>query len=139
MTTFRPTIRTQADLESAWRHLMSPLGFAGRKVWIMLIDDAGSPVPQLIEITDLDDVPDDTAQQNAAEFLRLLVDEVGVPGVRVAFLVSRPGHDGVRPSDRDWAGSLHDLARRAGVRCEPVHLANDARVVPIPLDELDAA
>ena len=52
MTTFRPTIRTQADLESAWRHLMSPLGFASRKVWIMLIDDAGTPVPHLMEIAD---------------------------------------------------------------------------------------
>lgn len=139
MTTFRPTIRTQADLESAWRHLMNPLGFASRKVWIMLIDDTGTPVPHLVEIADLDDLPDATGLQNGAEFLRLLVDEVGVPAVRVAFLIARPGHDGVRPTDRDWAVSLYELARRAGVRCEPVHLATDARVVPIPLDELDAA
>ena len=139
MTTFRPTIRTQADLESAWRHLMSPLGFGSRQVWIMMIDDAGTPVPHLVEIADLGDLPDEPTQQDAAEFLRLLVDGVGVPGVRVAFLISRPGRDGVRPSDRAWAGSLHDFARRAGVPCEPVHLANDVRVLPILLDELDAA
>ena len=139
MTTYRPTIHTQADLERAWRHLMSPLDFASRQVWIMLVDDAGTPVPHLIEITDLDDLPDATGLRSGAEVLRLLVDEVGVPGIRVAFLITRPGRDGVRSTDRPWAGSLHDLARRAGVRCEPVHLATDARVVPIPLDELDAA
>ncbi len=119
MTTFRPTIRTQADLESAWRHLMSPLGFASRKVWIMLIDDTGTPVPHLVEIADLDDLPDATGLQNGAEFLRLLVDEVGVPAVRVAFLIARPGHDGVRPTDRDWAVSLSSSPAGRGCGASP--------------------
>ena len=43
---FRPTIRTQADLEKAWRHLMSPLGFSGYSIWMMVIEPnhrAGPP------------------------------------------------------------------------------------------------
>ena len=69
----------------------------------------------------------------------MLIDHLGVGDLRVAFLYARPGHERIQQLDRRWATSLASMARRAGMSCEPVHLANDVRIVPIPLDELDAA
>ena len=105
----------------------------------MLIEASGMPLPQLIEIDELPDLLDDDSVARGAEFLRSLTQHLGIPDARIAFLLARPGHDGVRALDRSWAASLHALARRAELVCEPVHLANDVRIVPIPLDELDAA
>ena len=38
MTEYRPTVRTQAELERVWRHLMEPLGFGGHSLWLMVIE-----------------------------------------------------------------------------------------------------
>jgi len=133
------TIHTQAELEAAWRDLVRPLGWSSSRFWIMLIEPSGRPLPQLIEIDELEGAPQDEDVERGAQFLQMLVDHLDVGDIRVAFLYARPGHESIQPLDRTWATSLAAMARRAGLACEPVHLANDVRIVPIPLDELDAA
>ena len=54
---FRPQIRTQADLEAAWRHLIHPLGFHRRSVWLLLVDGGGYPTPVVTEVVDLPEEP----------------------------------------------------------------------------------
>jgi hypothetical protein len=139
MNSFDRTIHTQADLEAAWRDLVTPLGWSSPRFWIMLIEPSGRPLPQLIEIDELEGAPRDEDAEHGAQFLRMLIDHLGVGDLRVAFLYARPGHERIQQLDRRWATSLASMARRAGMSCEPVHLANDVRIVPIPLDELDAA
>jgi hypothetical protein len=134
--TYRPVITSQADLEKAWRHLMGPFGYSHRSVWWMLIEPDGRPIPHLAELDDADQVPSPDERDSFASFLTQLADQ---PGMRIAFLISRPGRDPVRTKDREWASALYDVARRASLPCEIVHLASDAGVVPLPLDELDAA
>jgi hypothetical protein len=56
----------------------------------------------------------------------------------VAFLRTRPGVGGLDGSDRRWAAALYAAAQLAGVPCEVVHAANDDRLVPVPLDEIDS-
>lgn len=136
-TPFAPTIRTQADLRRTWQRLMSPLGFSGHSLWMLVIGPDDRPLPQLTEITDAE-VPD---PETADGFQRLLAQlhDAGLDGVRFAFLHSRPGTGGVTAEDRAWARTLYAAARRAGVPVEVVHRANDQDLVPIPLDEvLDA-
>ena len=137
MTTerFAPTVRSQADLEAAWRHLMGPWSFGGQSVWMMLVVD-DVPLPQLVEITEADE-PDPELNTNFATLLRMLEDEV-VPGARFAFLISRPGSGFITTLDRRWASALYDAARAAAVSCEVVHLATKGAIRPIPPDELDA-
>ena len=132
-TPFRPTIRSQADLHRTWQSLMSPLGFSGQSIWMMVIGPDDRPLPQLTEITDAD-LPDDLAPRDVAPLLRR-VREAGLGDVRVAFLRSRPGEGGVTAEDRAWAALLYDAARLAGAPIEVVHRASDRDVVPIPLDE----
>jgi hypothetical protein len=131
---YRPTVRTQADLEKVWRHLMEPLGFGGWSVWMMRIDSDGRTVPQILEITEAEDAP--TTAEETRSFAELLRDlDAAEAGCSFAFLRSRPGR-GIDGEDRDWARFLYDAGRAAGVRLEVVHLAHDLDLVPLPLDEV---
>jgi hypothetical protein len=133
------SVHTQADLEAAWRHLMRPLGWSSRRFCIMLIAESGDVVPQLVEVDELDHPPAPDELEGGAAFLRDLVEMLHLPEGRVAFLVCRPGTGGASAEDRAWAGALRRMAQQAGVRCETTHLATDEAIVPLPLDELDAA
>jgi hypothetical protein len=131
---YRPTVRTQADLEQVWRHLMEPLGFGGWSVWMMRIASDGLAAPHLLEITEADDAP--ASAEEADSFAELLRDlDTADPGGSFAFLRSRPGR-GIDGDDRAWATFLYDTGRAAGVRLEVVHLATDVDLVPLPLDEV---
>jgi hypothetical protein len=138
-TPFRPTIRTQVDLEAAWRQLMGPFGFSGHSLWMMVIEPTGQPVPHLAQIEDTERPPSEAEERGFADFLRGLADEVLEPGSRIAFLLSRPGSDGAAQRDRAWAARLYGACRIAGLPCEIVHLANDAVLLPLPMDELDTS
>jgi hypothetical protein len=131
-------INNQADLEQVWRRLMEPLGFTRTSLWIVFIHPDGRPQKTLIEVPVPDEamVPDPTAP----ELLDLLAEWTTgrVPDGRVAFLRTRPGRGGLDASDRLWAAALYAAARVASVPCEVVHVANDDRLVPVPLDEIDS-
>lgn len=106
-TPFRPTVRSQADLEAVWKHLMWPhtreRGFGGHSVWMLVIDADDRPFPQITEITGAVEPPDDERVSSLAELVGGLVDR----GRSFAFLRSRPGPTGVTDDDRAWgAGAL---------------------------------
>lgn len=129
---FEPVLTTQTQLEQAWRELMGPWSFGRHSVWMMLIVD-DRPLPQLTEIDEAVHPPDAEHLDGLAELLLMLHREVA-PGLRVAFLRSRPGKDSVTDADRAWATSLYAAARRAGVPCEVVHLATRGAIRPLPAD-----
>lgn len=132
--TYRPLVRSQADLEEVWRSLMQPLGFGGRSVWLVQLGPDRRPVPVITEITDCDDRPDPDHGAGVAAALREA--DAHVPGGSFAFLVSRPGRSAVTRDDLAWAVFLHECGRAAGLPVEPVHLATDDDIVPLPLDDL---
>lgn len=129
----RPPIRTQADLERTWRLLMGPGGYGASSLWMMLILD-DRPVPHLVEITGADDPPDPEEKNGFVSLLRSVGSRTG-PGLRVAFLRSRPGTPAVTARDRTWA-AVYAATRAAGVGCEVVHLATRGDVRPVPPDDL---
>lgn len=135
---FRPTVRTQADLEHTWRHLMEPLGFSRRSVWMMLLDDDDRPRPGLTEIEGCERPPEPDLLAGFADLARTLLDDVAPRG-RWAFLLTRPGGAGVTDTDRAWAHGLVTACRAAGVPTEVVHLATDVDLVPLPYDALSGA
>ncbi len=130
--TYRPTVRTQAELEAVWRHLMGPFGYGGRSLWMLQLDENRQAVPHLIEIAECDELPDPGNGAGLVELLRSL--DESAPGGTFAFLVSRPGR-GVHESDRMWARFVHEAGTRSGVSVEMTHLATDAGVVPLPPDD----
>ncbi len=133
---YRPTVRTQADLWQVWRTLMEPLGFAGHTLWMLVIREDGEVFPEVIQIAEMPPTPTHQDREGLATFVAELHTHAD-PELRWAFLFSRPGRGGADHRDRAWALALHDAARRAGARCEPMHLATDDTLVPVPLDDLD--
>jgi len=131
-TPYRPVVRSQADLESVWKQLMGPWGFGGHSVWLLVIDTDDRPFPQITEITEAEEPPDDEVIASIARVLGGLAGD----GRRFAFLRSRPGHGGLTADDRAWARSLYDAGRRAGVPVEVVHRACDHDLVAVPMDEV---
>ena len=132
-----PPVRTQAALYELWRSLMGPLGFGQRLLWLQLLDAEGRCTPLLPTIEDLPLLPDEECFDQVVGFVQQLLD-LEVPGGSVAFLLSRPGRAGISASDRRWAAGLTAAARRLGVRCWPVHLANDEELRVVTDDDLAA-
>ena len=134
-TSFRPVVRSQSDLESVWKQLMGPQTRdrgLGHSLWLLVIDADDRPFPQITEITEADEPPDDEMVSSIATFLDGLAED----GRRFAFLRSRPGHGGLTAEDRAWARSLYDAGRQAGVPLEVVHRACDHDLVAVPMDEV---
>jgi hypothetical protein len=132
-----PPVRTQADLHRLWRALMGPLGFGGRSLWLLLLEEAGQPTPHLVQIEDMPASPDQHMRDNLAHFVSDLIRELGPS--QMAFLLSRPGRDGITDGDRAWAECLQDVLRREALPGWPVHRANDRELVVIAPDDLAAS
>ncbi|MDX6372058.1 MAG: hypothetical protein QOD98_1046 [Nocardioidaceae bacterium] len=132
----RPTIiRTQAELTEAWRHLIRPLGFHRRSVWLLLIDGDDRPTPVMTEVTDLPDAPEAEATDGFGHLLSDLLQQLD-PAGRWALLLSRPGAHATDEMDRAWAGALYDTVRSRGIRHDTIHLATDDEIIPVPLDDV---
>ncbi|KQT94150.1 hypothetical protein ASG49_04360 [Marmoricola sp. Leaf446] len=133
----RLVVSGQQDLQRLWELLMAPLGFATRSLWVTFLDPDGRPLPQLLEIGELPDEAPDEGVQGLFELLTHALGE-GLDGLGVAFLVVRPGRAGLVDDDRRLARALLTGARGAGIRCHPVHVADDVRLLPVTPDDLAA-
>lgn len=136
-TPFDATVHSQADLEQLWRRLMEPLGFSGHTLWMLVIGADGRVLGEIVQITDMPAEPRPGELDPLPAFLGHLGVDPG-SGMRVAFLFSRPGGGVTGRRERAWARALVAAARRAGVPCETVHVANDERLAPVPPDDLVA-
>jgi len=137
---YRPTVRTQAELEQVWRHLMGPLGFSGSSIWFLYIDSDDRVLPRIAQVEECDALPDEVGLTNFADLLRQLEDDLladaGEQRGRWALLRSRPGRGGPDQADRAWASGLATAIREAGLVCEVMHLATDSDLMPLPMDTL---
>ena len=130
-------ISTQRDLHRLWELLMQPLGFRSTSVWVTLIGADDRPVRFLIEIAESELLPEADQVRSLFEALQQIIAEEG-EGLSVAFLITRPGRDGISRFDRELTGLLTNGARAAGVGCHPVHVANDVAIRAVAPDDLAA-
>lgn len=133
-------VTQQRDLHRMWELLMWPLGFTARSLWVTFVDTDGRPLQALVEIGELDDLGGDPgAEPDVAPLFHVLDQVLGDgPAVSVAFLVVRPGRAGLQAEDRRLAAALLAGARRAGIHCHPVHVADDVRLAAVTPDDLAA-
>lgn len=134
---YAPVLRTQSDIEAAWRHLIQPLGWSSRRLWLMLIGPDDRPMRQLVEVTEMPDELDPEMATQVARFLDRLREEV-LPEGRLALLICRPGSGFPTVTDRAAAAALYAACRDRGVRTEVIHLATDVAIMPLPADALPA-
>ena len=133
---YSPTVRTQADLDAMWRHLMGPLGFGYRRLYVVFVPPDGGVIPQITEVADLPELPDHELVANLLTMCADLIDQQMPTGTRVAFLYARPGGPAFTNADRRWGAVLLRAADQAFVPTWPVHLANDHRLRVLAPDDL---
>lgn len=131
--TFRPVLRTQADVEKFWTEICHPLGWRTPELWVVLVDSNGEPFPSVQQVAELPEKPDEVAVGNLVMICRDLLGEFA-PGGRVATLLCRPGTGFPTVFDKAWARALRDASRREGVELEVVHVATDVAITPLPMD-----
>ncbi len=135
-TPYAPVLRTQADVEAAWRHLINPLGWPEPRLWFMFIGADGVPFPQLCQIEEMPAEVGADGATSVATMMSELADDLGFD--RVAFLLCRPGGGSPHPSDLKNAADLYAACGAAAVPVEVIHLATDKDFWPIPLDAVSS-
>lgn len=130
-------ITSQRDLHRMWELLMQPLGFRSTSIWVTFVGADDRPTRFLLEIAESETLPEPHQVANLYSVLAEICAEEG-EGTSVALLVSRPGRDAVNAFDRDLATRLTAGARRSGVPCHPIHVANDVGVWAVTPDDLAA-
>lgn len=128
-------IGSQADLQQLWRALMGELGFSQPALWLTFLSIDGYAEGWITKIEELPERPDDRLLDNLMSICGELLDQDHCGG-SVAFLFSRPGSRFVTDDDRAWARGLRSAARKSGVPCEPIHLANDEELRVFAPDDL---
>ncbi|SFC60777.1 hypothetical protein SAMN04487968_108178 [Nocardioides terrae] len=134
--TIQPTLlHSQADVEKFWTTICQPQGWRTPELWVVLVDAEGEPFPSVHHVPELPESPDRTTIDHLVHGCRRLLDELDAGG-RVAMLLCRPGASAVTPFDKAWTRALVHGAHRVGVELEVVHVASDATIRPLPLDEV---
>lgn len=124
-------IPTDIDLHQYWLELMSPLGFAQRRLYFIFLDHERRALRQLHEIDDLPAPPDHEFSDALMAVLTHFSEHFAF-----ALLLARPGRHPMDANDRAWARALVAASNRAGVSLEPIHLANSDSLVPFTGDDL---
>ncbi len=119
-----PAITALDELTYHWRSLMGELGFAYRRLWLLLLEPDGWPVPHLTTIDDIPPAGDPAGCHNLA----WIASQVMPEGGSFAILLSRPGRHPLNQQDRSWAQQMTVAANEVGVSMWPMHFANDAEL-----------
>lgn len=137
-TPFRPVLRSQSDVHAMWRAIIDPLGWHSHRLYVVLIDTDGRPLPLIHEVDDIRErMPADEADSIIRAFR--LAQREAVPDGRCALLYCRPGAGGVNLADRLACLRLYAAAQIHRLPVEVIHVATDTEIVPVPLDEVPAA
>lgn len=134
--TFKLPFDTTEQLRQRWRALMGPLGFSEARLWVGIVD-GDRMAPGVLPYLVLPTVP--SARVIDLFLPQLLEATDGVAHLSLAFLLSRPGSDGITPRDLGWARLIADTAGRLGISVHPTHRANDVSLVTIPVPAESAA
>lgn len=124
-------IPTDIDLHQYWLELMSPLGFASRRLYFIFLDHERRAVRQLHEISDLPVNPD---REFLDAFMAILAHFA--ESFAFALLLVRPGSHPMDTHDRLWARELLTASSRAGIQLETIHFANSDYLAPFGGDDL---
>ena len=124
-------IHTDLDLHRYWLELMNPLGFSGRRLYMVFLDHQRRAMPQLHEIDELPAPPDHEFAAALSTMLAHFADSFSF-----ALLLARPGRQPMDANDRAWARALIRAGESAGLQLAPLHFANDVYLVPFTGDDL---
>lgn len=123
-------VRSPADIGQRWRALIGPLAFARPLLHFLFVGPDRCFVKVLTEV-EVDPTPDPTYIARLMAIIAELLED-GPPGTTVAFLLTRPGHDRVSATDRQWGAVISEQAAELGIPIEPFFRANGDALVEVP-------
>ncbi|WP_018155847.1 hypothetical protein [Demetria terragena] len=126
----RQPIRSDADLYALWDSIVGEPGFARRCLWLIFLDLDHRPMDVIVPI---DGIPETPEIEGVSRLLEMVRGQV--PEGTVATMLSRPGSQRIRESDRAWARAIESLLADQRPHW-PVHLATDHGLGVFALDDL---
>ncbi|OII27115.1 hypothetical protein [Frigoribacterium sp. MCBA15_019] len=112
------------DVRDLVRHVEAIVPVAVRRqLWTLFFDDDDVPLPLMVPLEGIPEVPDTSALDHYGDALAAVATEFGAG--TVAFVLERVGAATPRPSDRRWAEGLHALGRGRPFEVRPVLLCVD--------------
>jgi len=94
-----------------------------RQLWTLFFDDDDVPLPLMVPLEGIPEVPDTSALDHYGDALAAVATEFGAG--TVAFVLERVGAASSGPSDRRWAEGLRALGRGRPFGVRPVLLCGD--------------
>lgn len=122
-------VQSSADIGQRWRALMGPFSFYRPLLHFLFVGSDRRFIKVLTEV-EVDLRPDPTHALRLMRVIAELMDD-SPPDTTVAFLLARPGRDGISAHDRRWAAVLNDCAAAYRVPIEPFFRANDDDLVEV--------
>ena len=115
------------DVDDLVRHVEAIVPSAVRRqLWTLFFDDDDVPLPLMVPLEGIPEVPDTAALDHYGDALAAVATEFGA--TTVAFVLERVGAASPRPSDRRWGDGLRALGRGRPFEVRPVLLCGDEGV-----------
>ncbi|VXB40186.1 hypothetical protein [Frigoribacterium sp. 9N] len=115
------------DVDDLVRHVEAIVPSAVRRqLWTLFFDDDDVPLPLMVPLEGIPEVPDTAALDHYGDALAAVATEFGA--ATVAFVLERVGAASAHPSDRRWGDGLRALGRGRAFEVRPVLLCGDEGV-----------
>lgn len=126
-------LRTDADLRRWARFISGGLNPLRRTLWVMFLDRDDKPVPTVLPIDGIPDLPDEEASRMAHNLSKIGQDMA--PGGAVVLMLERPGVMRRAAADDAWHSMLRRELTAAGMRVRAMFLAAGGQVETFALDD----
>lgn len=127
-------LRTDADLLRWARFINHGVHPRVRTLWVLLLDEEDVPLPTVIPVEGIPDLPDAEGTVGIAEALGSLLAGSAPEGC-VVLLLERPGPAQRTQADHAWHTMLRWAMAEAEVRVRAAFLAAEGVVLPFALDD----
>ena len=127
-------LRTDADLLRWARFINHGVHPRMRTLWVLLLDEEDVPLPVIIPIEEIPDLPDAEGTTRIAEALGSALSGPAPAGC-VVLLLERPGPARRTQADHAWHIMLRWAMSEEEVRVRAVFLAAEGVVLPFALDD----
>ena len=127
-------LRTDAELLRWARFVNHGVHPRRRTLWVLLLDEADVPLPVIIPIEDVPDLPDTEGTTRIADALASLMSS-SAPEGSVVLLLERPGPPSRAQADHAWHTMLRWSLSEAGLRVRAMFLAAAGEVLAFALDD----
>ena len=126
-------LHTDADLMRWAEFISHGVDPVRRTLWVMFLDAQDTPVPTILPIEEIPDLPDEEVPRMAHNLAKMGQDMA--PGGAMVLMLERPGARHRAAADDAWHSVLRRELVAAGMRVRAMFLAAGGQVETFTLDD----